>query len=109
MAGCHRPIRQRTSNERREITMLTVTPQAGALLAAILDQQGLPEDTAIRLTQEGQGIGMQPDNPRPDDTTVDHEGRTVLLLDTEIAELLAGNTLDLDGENLTLRPSQPGE
>ena len=46
---------------------------------------------------------MQPDNARPDDATVEHDGRTILLLDEQVAQLLAEDTLDLDGENLTLR------
>lgn len=89
--------------------MLTVTEAASARLAQILSQQGLPEDIAVRLVHEGQGIALQQDSERAGDTTFQHEGRTVLLLDAEVSALLAGNTLDIEGAKLTLLDSQEGE
>jgi hypothetical protein len=89
--------------------MLTVTEAASARLAEILGQEGLPEDTAIRLVDEGQGIGMQPDSKRPGDATFQHEGRTVLLLGAQISELLSDDTLDVEGARLTLRRPKEDE
>lgn len=88
--------------------MLTVTQAASARLAEILSQEGLPEGTAIRLVQEGQGLGMQPDNERPGDKTFEHEGQIVLLLDAQVAELLSDDTLDVEEAKLTLR-HPPGD
>lgn len=82
--------------------MLTVTDAAGAHLAEIIKHEGFPEDTAIRFVHEGQGLAMRPDTERSGDASYNHEGRTVLLLDAEVAELLSGNTLDMEGSKLTL-------
>lgn len=89
--------------------MLTVTEAASARLAEILSQEGLPEDTAVRLVSEGQEVGMQPDRERPGDTTFEHDGRTVLLLDSQISELLVDDTLDAEGAKLTLRRPNENE
>lgn len=86
--------------------MLTVTEAASAHLAEILTQAGFPDDTAIRLVHEGGRIGMQPDNERPGDTTFEHNGRVVLVLDEQVAQLLADDQLDMEGARLTLRPAQ---
>ena len=86
--------------------MLTVTEAAGTLLAQILDQEDLPQEVAIRLVHEGEGVTMQPDSERPGDATFQHEDRTVLLLDEQISQLLTEETLDVDGEKLALRGSR---
>jgi len=86
--------------------MLTVTEAARARLAQILIENNLPEGTAVRLVCEGQRIALQRDSEREGDTTFDHEGRVVLLLDTEVSELLAEDTLDVEGSGLTLRHSE---
>jgi hypothetical protein len=39
---------------------------------------------------------MQMDNERPGDETFAHEGRTVLLLDSEVSDALAERTLDVE-------------
>jgi hypothetical protein len=83
--------------------MLNVTETASARLAEILSEEGLPEDTAIRLVHEGQGLSMQPDSERPGDATFQHEGRTVLLLDVQVSELLTDDTLDVEDDKLMLR------
>jgi hypothetical protein len=82
--------------------MLTVTESAGALLTQILDQEGLSEDIAIRLVCEDEGLAMQADNERPGDNAFQYQGRTVLVLDKQISELLAENSLDADGDKLML-------
>jgi hypothetical protein len=82
--------------------MLTLTEDAGALLAEILNQEGVSQDVAIRLVYEGEGLAMQADNERPGDESFKHEGRTVLVIDQQISELLTDNTLDADGDRLML-------
>jgi len=83
--------------------MLTVTEAASARLAEILKQEEFPEEAAIRFVREAGGLRLQSDNERPGDTTFQHEGRTVLLLDEQVSELLADETLDVDGPKLALR------
>jgi hypothetical protein len=82
--------------------MLTVTEAAGAHLAQLLEQRNAPGDIAIRFVCEGQGIALRQDSERPGDTTFQHEGRTVLLLDAQVSELVAAQTLELEGTRLTL-------
>jgi hypothetical protein len=89
--------------------MLTVTEDAGALLAEILSQEGLSKDVAIRLVYEGEGLAMQADNERPGDDAFKYEGRTVLVVDKQISELLAENTLDADGDRLMLSGEEEQE
>jgi Fe-S cluster assembly iron-binding protein IscA len=83
--------------------MLTVTDAAKTRLAQILDEQGLPEEVAVRLVYEEQGVALQQGSERPGDATFQHEGRTVLLLDADVSELLSEGTLDVEGAELTLR------
>lgn len=83
--------------------MLTITETAGAYLAEILKGEELPEDIAIRLVYEEEGLAMEPDNQRPGDTIFEYEGRLVLMLDEHVAQLLADETLDVDGTGLALR------
>ena len=49
--------------------MLTVAEVASARLTQLLDDQGLPEDVAVRFVFEGQGIALKQDSERPGDTT----------------------------------------
>ena len=89
--------------------MLTVTDAASAHLAQMLKQHDAPEDTAVRLVYEGQGVALRRDRERAGDATFQHEGRTVLLLDAQISELLAKDTLDLEGAQLALHPASDRE
>lgn len=89
--------------------MLTVTEAASARLAQLLDDQGLPEDVAVRFVFEGQGIASKPDSERPGDTTFQPGDRTVLLSDAQVSELLTEDTLDVEGAKLTLEHPKEGE
>lgn len=89
--------------------MLTVTDAAGAQLAQMLAEHGLPEHVAVRFVHEGQGIALQQDEERPGDTTFQYAGRKVLLLNSQVSELLADNTLDVEDAKLSLQPSSAGE
>ena len=89
--------------------MLTVTEAASARFAQMSKQQSMPEEIAVRFVYEGQGIALQQDSERAGDTTFQHEGGTVLLLDAQVSELLAEDTLDLEGAKLTLQHPKEGE
>ncbi len=85
--------------------MFTVTEAASARLAEILVQKEFPDDVAVRLVHDGGEIRLESDNEQPGDTTFQHGGRTVLVLDAQVSELLEGETLDVEGPGLTLRGS----
>lgn len=83
--------------------MLVVSETASARLAQMLEQMEFPEGAAVRLVQEPNGVALQTDDQRSGDATFEYEGRTVLLLDAQISELLSDSTLDMEGDTLTLR------
>jgi Fe-S cluster assembly iron-binding protein IscA len=92
-----------------EWAMLTVTETAGARLAEILRQEQLPDEVAVRLVFEDGRLAMQPDTERSGDTTFEHEGRRILILDQEVARSLANDTLDTDGTGFMLRGAEGEE
>jgi hypothetical protein len=89
--------------------MLTVTDAAGARLAQMFGQQCLAEELAVRFVYEGRGIVIQQDSERTGDTTFQHEGQTVLLLDAQISEQLTELTLDLEGVQFALHPPRESD
>jgi len=75
--------------------MLTVTETAGAHLAQLLVEADQPEEMAVRVERTTTGaLTLRFDQVQPDDLTVEHEDRTVLVFDTEIAETLGDKTID---------------
>lgn len=76
--------------------MVTVTEEAKAHLATILDENNIPEEQAVRLLVGPNGLGLAPDTPKDEDTAFDHNGRTVLLMEQNIAEQLDGRTMDVE-------------
>jgi hypothetical protein len=89
--------------------MLTITDEASVLLATIVKQEEFPDEVAIRLVNDDQGLAMRPDSERPGDASFEHEGRTVLLLDEATSDLLSEDTLDVHENRLMLRRSQKEE
>lgn len=85
---------------------MIVTEEAGRYLAEALDRAGAPLDAAVRVERGTEAWIMRIDVPGPDDETFDHEGRTVLVLDPDVAEELEGTTLEIqrtgEGAKLTL-------
>lgn len=86
--------------------MFVMTEAAGVYLCALLDRAQIPEQAAVRFVIEGDSLETRLDTPRPGDTSYDHEGRRVLVLDTRMSQLLEDSTLDVqpsaDGERLVL-------
>ncbi len=86
--------------------MLTLTEAAGDQLTKILDDSNAPQEMAVRLVAGEKGLAMAADQPKPEDTTFDHNGRTVLVLDEQVAQVLDARTLDVEetdeGRALTL-------
>ena len=88
--------------------MFIVTEAAGGYLTAVLDNANASEETAIRFVLEGNTLAPKLDNARPGDETFDHEGRMVLMLDTQVSQVLNDSTLDIEatdeGPKLILLP-----
>jgi Fe-S cluster assembly iron-binding protein IscA len=108
---------------KRSGSMLTVTIRARDVLHDLLvrtleQQQGLDNGTSLgfRLVpgrEEESQLGLALDQPRPGDAVVEHDGRSVLIVDNASAELLTHLTLDVaetpEGTKLALREAAPVE
>lgn len=79
--------------------MLTVTSEACAHIAELIERNRLPEPQAIRLVPADQGLGLAADAPKPGDATFDHDGRTVLTMEQKLADQLDGRTLDVEHQD----------
>jgi len=88
--------------------MFMMTETAAEYLSAVLDNANATEETAIRFVLEGNTLTPKLDNAQPGDATFDHEGRKVLVLDTQVSQVLADSTLDVqttdEGPKLILLP-----
>lgn len=74
--------------------MLTVTESAGARLARELALKRTRAGTAMRVVRTERGWRLRVAEPAEGDAVYAHDGRPVLLLDAQAAELLANRTLD---------------
>jgi hypothetical protein len=74
--------------------MFTVTEAAGLRLAQKLTYKHAADDMAMRFERKSRKWKLRLDLPSPDDLAVAHEGRTVLVLDPEMADRLTDRTLD---------------
>jgi hypothetical protein len=87
--------------------MLTITDAAGSFITELLGEANAPDDVAIRFVAEEQGLVLRLDQKQDADSNYDHEGRTIVVLDSEMNEFLADRTLDVepsdDGPKLSLR------
>ncbi len=94
--------------------MVALSEAAAAFLSERLAEAEAPDDVVVRLflkreekpvngrkqpspvKGEEQRVTVQMDRVRPDDATFDHGGRTVLVVNEQISELLADKTLDVE-------------
>jgi Fe-S cluster assembly iron-binding protein IscA len=79
----------------KDNAMLNVTEPAGAHLARLLSESDAPEDSAARLVSGQGGLTLQLDTPREGDELFEHDGRTILLIDPNVSELVEDKTLAL--------------
>ena len=79
--------------------MLMVTESAGAHLAKVLVNANAAEEKVVRFVSEEDRLVPKLDTKRPGDMTFDHEGKTVLVLETDIAATLTNRTLDVTDTN----------
>ena len=77
--------------------MFTITEAAGAHLAEMLAEKETPENenAVIRISRKKDGLSLMLGQAGPDDTTFAHDGVTVLVIDEELSQALANNTLDM--------------
>lgn len=96
--------------------MVHVTQRARAelcgMLVRALESRGASDevDLGFRLAparEEPNALGLRIDASRAGDAIVEHDGRSVLIVDPNTANMLEGLTLDLvetpDGERLSIR------
>jgi hypothetical protein len=74
--------------------MFTVSENACIRLAKKIEKRRTSDDEAMRLTRRRRGWKLRLAKPERGDVAFTHEGRTVLVLAAEAAELLADRTLD---------------
>lgn len=89
--------------------MLQLTPAAANHLNALLSTKAAPAKAAVRIVRGASGdFQLSADVPKSDDVGFEHQGRTVLILDKQVSELLNDRVLDVvvspRGEALTLKP-----
>jgi hypothetical protein len=76
--------------------MLTLTEAAGAHLAKMLVEAEAAYDVAVRIVRVPSGWTLRKDSAVPGDATLDHEGRTVLMLDEQVSAMLSDKTVDVE-------------
>ena len=86
--------------------MLKVTQAASEYLNDMLVRAQAPSEAAMRIVpkSDGRGLATTLDQERDGDQHFDCDGRTVLVLDSQIAKSLAEQTLDVaeDGRHLVI-------
>jgi hypothetical protein len=83
--------------------MFTVTKAAGLRLAQKLAAKHADAQMVLRFLRTDRGWKLELDEPLPGDIAFVHEGRTVLVLDGEVAKSLANRTLDVRSTHAGLR------
>ena len=76
--------------------MLTVTEAATAHLHDMLEKSDAPDGLAIRVVPNEGSVALRLDEPQPEDQAIEHGGKTVLVLDQEVQQMLGERTLDVD-------------
>lgn len=84
--------------------MLNLTDSASAHISEMLAEA--PDEMAVRIVPQEQGLALQLDNPREEDEKFTHDGQTILVIDKQMADLLQDKQLDVqsteEGPQLTL-------
>ena len=95
--------------------MVTLTDRAKIALRTALSHTVDEAGVGLRLdvSEEG-GFALYPDTPKVGDEVVEHEGNVLLLIGDDVAQPLAGATIDLaktpEGERLVVtKPRSPAD
>src|SRR5262245_38223453 len=90
----------------KETDMIQVTERARETLKNRLELIERP-DVMLRIGRTDSGLGVFPDLLKDDDQIIEHDGRSVLLIDQEVSETLADTTIDVeehaDGAHFVVR------
>lgn len=89
--------------------MLQLTLAAANHLEGLLAEKGASANAAIRIVRGTSGdLQLHTDLPKSDDVGIEHQGKTLLILDKQISDLLNDRVLDLvpspGGNTLALMP-----
>lgn len=76
--------------------MLTLTESAGAHLSQMLTEAEAPDDVAVRIAIDSNQLVMQLTKYSEDDASLEHDGRTVVVMDPMVSQVLDENTLDVE-------------
>jgi len=76
--------------------MLTVTLQARDRLLTKLAAKDARGDQTLRMAKRPGGWRLRLDRPRPEDTAIIHDGRTVLVLDEAVSSAMTDRLLDVE-------------
>jgi SHS2 domain-containing protein len=76
--------------------MLAFTSPAGDRLLSKLTHKKAATDEAMRITRREGGWRLRLDRAKPDDTTLAHAGRNVLLLDAKVSKAMTTMMLDVE-------------
>ncbi len=76
--------------------MLNASDAACAFISEMLTSSEAPDESAVRIAIEEDQLSMKLDEEKPGDETFLHEGKTVLLVDAEMSQVLDGKMLDVE-------------
>lgn len=71
-----------------------ITENAGVKLRAVLERAEAPAQKCVRLVDDVGGQTLKLGKPRPDDEVFEYGGRTVLVIDPQMAKKHVGQKLD---------------
>ena len=76
--------------------MLNASDAACAFISELLTSSEASDESAVRIAIEENQLSMKLDEEKPGDETFLHEGKTILLVDAEISQVLDGKTLEFE-------------
>ena len=71
-----------------------ITESAGVKLRAVLEHVEAPAQNCVRLVDEAGGQALRLGEQRPEDQVFEYGGRTVLVIDPQMAKKHVGKKLD---------------
>jgi Fe-S cluster assembly iron-binding protein IscA len=78
--------------------MFQVTDRAAQQLKTALTKAEDTESACFRIGVADNEVQLVVDQERPGDTTIEHEGKTLVVLDPTAGNLLSNRELDFDNE-----------
>jgi len=76
--------------------MIQVTERARETFKNKLEDLIERPGVILRIGRTDSGLEIFPDTLKDDDQIIEHDGRTVLLIDQEVSETLADTTIDVE-------------